>query len=99
MSNIKTPVGATVACVLAFAVLATESLGSATRWEKATLSFSRSVALPGVTLAPGSYVFEIVDGAGYRDVVSVRNGRTNRPEFMDSPTEFRVRNACAACRP
>ena len=81
MSNHKTRIGATVGCVLALTVLATESLGSATRWDKARLSFGRSVALPGVTLAPGSYVFEIVNGAGYLDVVRVRNGRTNEPEF------------------
>ena len=81
MSNIKTRVGATVACALALTVLATESLGAANHWDKATLSFSRSVALPGVTLAPGSYVFEIVEGAGYRDIVRVRNVRTHEAEF------------------
>ena len=81
MSNNKTRVSVTVGCGLALAVLATESLGSANRWDKATLSFSRTVALPGVTLAPGSYVFEVVDGAGYRDIVRVRNGRTNQAEF------------------
>lgn len=78
--NIKTLVGATVALALAFA--ATESVGSVTRGDTATLAFNRPVALPGVTLAPGSYVFEIVDDAGYLDVVRVRNSRTHKPEFM-----------------
>ncbi len=60
----KSVVAATVACGLALAALATESAGSGTRGDSATLSFSRSVALPGVTLAPGRYTFEIVEGAG-----------------------------------
>jgi|SRR5687768_9508526 hypothetical protein len=79
MLNIKTLAAATVA--LALVVAASESVGSVNRGDRATLSFTRTVALPGVTLAPGSYVFEIVD-AGYLDVVRVRNSRTNRPEFM-----------------
>ena len=77
--NIKTLVGATVALGLAFA--ATEAVGSMTRGDRATIAFNRSVALPGVTLAPGSYTFEIVDGAGYLDVVRVRNSLTHKPEF------------------
>ena len=79
MLNIKTLAAATVA--LALVVVATESVGSVNRGDKATLSFTRTVALPGVTLAPGSYVFEIVDNAGYLDVVRVRNSRTHQPEF------------------
>ena len=78
----KTVVAATVACGLALAALATESAGSGTRGDSATLSFSRSVALPGVTLAPGRYTFEIVEGAGYLDIVRVRNGSSNAAEFM-----------------
>ena len=75
MLNIKTLAAATVACGLALAVVATESVGSVNRGDRATLSFNRTVALPGVTLAPGSYVFEIVDNAGYLDVVRVRNSQ------------------------
>jgi hypothetical protein len=82
MLNIKTLAAATVACGLALAVVATESVGSVNRGDRATLSFDRTVTLPGVTLAPGSYVFEIVDNAGYLDVVRVRNSRTHQPEFM-----------------
>lgn len=77
----KTFVAVTVACGLALAALASESVGSVTRGDSATLTFNRAVGLPGVTLAPGSYVFEIVD-AGHLDVVRVRNGKTRQPEFM-----------------
>ena len=77
----KTFVAVTVACGLALAALASESVGSVTRGDAATLTFNRTVGLPGVTLAPGSYVFEIVD-AGHLDVVRVRNGKTRQPEFM-----------------
>jgi hypothetical protein len=83
MFNTKTIVGAAVACGLALAAVVTESTaGSVSRGDTARLSFNRTVALPGVTLAPGTYVFEIVDGAGYLDVVRVRNGATRKPEFM-----------------
>lgn len=82
MFNIKSLVALSVACGLALAAVATESMGSVTRGDSARLSFNRTVALPGVTLAPGSYVFEIVDEAGGLDIVRVRNGRNNRPEFM-----------------
>lgn len=80
MLNNKSLVAATVACGLALAAIATESYGSATRGDRATLSFNRAVALPGVMLAPGRYTFEIVD-AGQLDIVRVRNAGTNVPEF------------------
>ena len=82
MLNTKSLVAATVACGLALAAIATESYGSATRGDRATLSFNRAVALPGVTLAPGRYTFEIVDDAGQLNIVRVRNAGTNAPEFM-----------------
>jgi hypothetical protein len=78
----KSLVAATVACGLALAAIATESYGSATRDDRATLSFNQAVALPGVTLAPGRYTFEIVDDAGQLNIVRVRNAGTNAPEFM-----------------
>lgn len=80
MLNTKTLVAAAVA--LGLAVAATESVGSVTRGDTATLSFNRPVALPGVTLSPGSYTFEIVDDAGYLDIVRVKNSRTHKSEFM-----------------
>jgi len=82
MLNNKSLVAATVACGLALAAVAAESYGSVTRGDRATLSFNRAVALPGVTLAPGRYTFEIVDDAGQLNIVRVRNAGTNAPEFM-----------------
>jgi hypothetical protein len=79
MLNTKTLVAAAVA--LGLAVAATESVGSVARGDRTTVSFNRSVALPGVTLAPGTYSFEIVDNAGYLDVVRVRNSETKNPLF------------------
>lgn len=74
----KSLVAATVACGLALAAVAAES--SVTRGDRATLSFNRAVALPGVMLAPGRYTFEIVD-AGQLDIVRVRNAGSKVPEF------------------
>ena len=82
MLNNKSLVAATVACGLALAAVAADSYGSVTRGDRATLSFNRAVALPGVTLAPGRYTFEIVDDAGQLDIVRVRNAGTNVPAFM-----------------
>jgi hypothetical protein len=48
-----------------------------------TLRFDVAVALPGVTLAPGVYTFEVEPG-DRRDTVRVREGRGNRLVF-DGP--------------
>ena len=42
------------------------------------LTFSGAVALPGVTLPAGSYVFEIVDGLWRNDIVRVRAKATSK---------------------
>jgi hypothetical protein len=60
-------VGATVLCVLAGAS------GSASPFNKTTyLKFSGPVALPGVSLGAGEYVFELAD-PNIRNVVRVTN--------------------------
>jgi hypothetical protein len=46
------------------------------------LSFSRSVRLPGVTLSPGTYVFELLDPFGASGVVRVRSGDRRTSYFM-----------------
>ena len=46
------------------------------------LTFSEPVALPGVTLAPGSYAFELADPTGHATVVSVRNKAHTKAYFM-----------------
>jgi hypothetical protein len=44
------------------------------------LTFSGAVALPGVTLTPGEYTFEVV--AGKSDLVLVRKGRDLAPVYL-----------------
>ena len=48
-----------------------------------TLRFSAPVALPGVTLSPGDYTFE-VERQDHAELVRVREGRTDRVVF-DGP--------------
>ena len=46
------------------------------------LTFKSSVALPGVTLTPGTYAFEIVNPGSGGNIVLVRSTATNQPKFM-----------------
>src|SRR5580765_4973567 len=46
------------------------------------LTFKTSVALPGVTLAPGTYSFEIANPGSGGNIVLVRSTATNQPKFM-----------------
>ena len=65
-----------VALVLCGAVLwgFAGMVGSASTFNKATyFKFSGAVALPGVTLNAGEYVFELVNPNTSRNVVQVRN--------------------------
>ena len=53
------------------AVLAPRAGILASRQHTAYLKFNSPVSLPGVTLAPGTYIFEVANPAGAADVVSV----------------------------
>ena len=46
------------------------------------LTFSEPVALPGVTLAAGTYAFELADPISSATVVSVRNKTRTKAYFM-----------------
>jgi hypothetical protein len=46
------------------------------------LTFNAPVALPGVTLAAGSYLFELADPTGASTVVAVRNRARTEQYFM-----------------
>ena len=46
------------------------------------LTFSEPVGLPGVTLAPGTYAFELADPTSNATVVSVRNKARTQAYFM-----------------
>jgi hypothetical protein len=66
----------TVALVVCGAVIwaCAGMAGLASSFKKTTyLKFSGAVALPGVTLSAGEYVFELVNPDTTRDVVQVRN--------------------------
>src|SRR5258708_15762355 len=64
--------------------------GSAQTYDKRTVfTFSGPVALPGVTLPPGQYVFRLADPAGSRKVVQVlsADGKTPYGMFFSLPAE------------
>jgi hypothetical protein len=82
MTNRRLLVIGSLALGLALTAAAASPAGSVARGDTATLSFTRPVALPGVTLAPGAYVFEIVDATGGLDVVRVSKQTTRVPQFM-----------------
>lgn len=46
------------------------------------LTFSGPVGLPGVTLAAGTYTFQIANPDGGRDLIVVRNRMTNRVCYL-----------------
>jgi hypothetical protein len=64
--------------------------GSAQTYDKRTVfTFSGPVALPGVTLPAGQYVFRLADPASSRKVVQVlsADGKTAYGMFLSSPAE------------
>src|SRR5258708_3157661 len=64
--------------------------GSAQTYDKRTVfTFSGPVALPGVTLPAGQYVFRLADPASSRKVVQVlsADGKTPYGMFFSSPAE------------
>lgn len=73
----------TVGCAAILGILA---VGSTTAWGNPRrtnyLTFSRSVGLPGVTLAPGSYIFELPDSLMNRDIVQVLSRDRSRVHYM-----------------
>ena len=67
--------------VALLAVLATASTYAFPTTNYNTLTFNQPVALPGVTLAAGSYRFEIVNPQMNRDIVRVSSMRTGQVYF------------------
>jgi hypothetical protein len=59
------------------------SLHAATTPTRLTyLTFSGPVRLPGVTLAAGTYAFELADPSGANNIVTVRNMTRSQTYFM-----------------
>jgi len=74
---------ALAACVgLLGALVTAASLRAQTANHLQYLTFSGAVALPGVTLAAGSYSFEIADPNGTNSVVLVRDRASRKAMFM-----------------
>jgi hypothetical protein len=70
---------------------------SATDWDKKTfVTFSRPVELPGVALPAGTYIFEVPDVSGARQVVRVMNEKGDKvyatlltiPTSRREPSDF-----------
>jgi hypothetical protein len=66
-----------------FVLVLAQHVAAGTFAERTTyLTFSRSVRLPGVTLAAGTYVFELADPYSAAGVVRVLSGDRRTPYFM-----------------
>jgi hypothetical protein len=69
--------GALIALAMTAATLSAVTLTS-----REYVTFSGPVALPGVTLAAGTYVFEVANPMSGGDIILVRNRATYRPCFL-----------------
>lgn len=73
----------TLCGVVLLGVLATTSTGAMWNVRRTTtFTFRSAVALPGVTLAPGSYVFEVLNPDSSADLVRVMNRDRNKTYTM-----------------
>ena len=84
MRNNRNVIWATIGVALAmFVLVLAQHVAAGTFAERTTyLTFSRSVRLPGVTLAAGTYVFELADPYSAAGVVRVLSGDRRTPYFM-----------------
>ena len=89
----------TLCGVVLLGVLATTSTGAMWNVRRTTtFTFRSAVALPGVTLAPGSYMFEVLNPDSSADLVRVMNRDRNEdvhdavhalhPSFADREPEI-----------
>jgi hypothetical protein len=77
-------------CAIAVLACLMEANGSAQTYDRRTVfTFSGPVALPGVTLPTGQYIFRLADPATSRKVVQVlsADGKTPYGMFFSLPTE------------
>ena len=63
-------------------LLAATARGGAAAGRMAYLTFSAPVALPGVTLEAGTYIFQIPESTTGLSLVSVRESQDDRPCFL-----------------
>jgi hypothetical protein len=72
----------TGAAVLLAAVGLSTSSGAATASRLTIVTVRHTMALPGATLPPGTYTFEILNPGSSADVVVVRGARSGEARFM-----------------
>jgi hypothetical protein len=84
MRNNRNVIWATIGVAIAmFVLVLAQHVAAGTFAERTTyLTFSRSVRLPGVTLAAGTYVFELADPYSAAGVVRVLSGDRRTSYFM-----------------
>jgi hypothetical protein len=78
------------ACAVVLLACVLEGTGSAQTYDKRTVfTFSGPVALPGVTLPAGQYLFRLADPIDNRNVVNVlsADGKTSYGMFLSLPAE------------
>ena len=78
--SLRYPLLTTCAAAVALTVAAAHIHASTVLSRREFLTFRSAVALPGVNLAPGTYVFELEDPE-VAGVVRVRDRATNRVEY------------------
>ena len=77
-------------CAVALLAFLMEGIGFASTEDKGTVfTFSGPVALPGVTLPAGQYLFRLADPTGGRKIVDVlsADGRTSYGMYFSLPAE------------
>ena len=78
-----TRAGVLAMCSVALAMLGDAAVANRANPDRLTyLTFSRAVALPGVTLDAGTYAFDITNPESSADVVRVRNAQRNKLYFV-----------------
>ena len=77
-------------CAVALFACLMEGTGSAQTYDKRTVfTFSGPIAVPGVTLPAGQYLFRLADPTGSRKIVDVlsADGRTSYGMYFSLPAE------------
>jgi hypothetical protein len=89
------------ACGVIFGVSA--ALATAVPWDpmhrQTALTFNRAVSLPGVTLGPGTYVFELANPESGSNIVRVRNREDYRQVYYTGFTHMVERPNSLGGRP
>jgi hypothetical protein len=99
MTRRKAVLAACGVIVGAVAVAAAPEIAWDPMHRPATLTFNRAVGLPGVTLEPGTYVFELANPESGNNVVRVRGRDDYRQVYYTGFTHMVERPASLGDRP